>query len=201
MGIVKLSVQNISYTFADTGRGCKNVTFEASLGELTVIKAPSGAGKSTAIAVISGILQPQSGTVILDGKPLINGQSAILLQKAQLFVNLTAWENVACAWGIPNLKYREKAVSELQKYGVADVATSIPNQMSGGQQQRVALVAALAQNKPVLLVDEPTSNLDQLNSKLVIDTLVEAAKHCVVVVATHDERLCSITDHVVNFAG
>lgn len=89
-------------------------------------------------------------------------------------------------------------MAELARYGLEGLADSRPNQLSGGQRQRVALVAALAQNKQLLLADEVTSHLDEANAKLVIATLREAAKNRVVVVASHDARLSAAADHVVN---
>lgn len=194
-----LRVSGLTYRFADTGRGCSDVSFTATSGHLTVLTAPSGAGKSTALAATAGVLTPQAGEVLLDGRPVARGETALVLQTAQVFDRLTAWENVACAWGMPTTRLRDRAIAELARYGLAEVADSRPDQMSGGQQQRVALVAALAQNKPLLLADEATSNLDEANARLVIETLLAAAQHQVVVVASHDARLCAQADNVVKF--
>ncbi len=193
-----LQVSGLTYRFADTGRGCANVSFTARSGQLTALTAPSGAGKSTALAATAGVLTPQAGDVLLDDRPLAPGDAALVLQTAQVFDRLTAWENVACSWGIPTARLRGRAVAELARYGLEEVADSRPNQLSGGQRQRVALVAALAQNKQLLLADEVTSHLDEANAKLVIATLREAAKNRVVVVASHDARLSAAADHVVN---
>lgn len=192
-----LQVSGLTYRFPDTGRGCADVSFTAESGHLTVLSAPSGAGKSTALAATAGVLTPQAGEVLLDGRLLARGEAALVLQTAQVFDRLTAWENVACSWGMPTGRLRDRAVAELARYGLSDVADSRPDQMSGGQKQRVAIVAALAQNKPLLLADEATSNLDEANARLVIDTLKVAAARQVVVVASHDARLCAEADRIV----
>ena len=181
-----LQVSGLTYRFADTGRGCANVSFTARSGQLTALTAPSGAGKSTALAATAGVLTPQAGDVLLDDRPLIPGDAALVLQTAQVFDRLTT------------ARLRDRAVAELARYGLEGLADSRPNQLSGGQRQRVALVAALAQNKQLLLADEVTSHLDEANAKLVIATLREAAKNRVVVVASHDARLSAAADHVVN---
>ena len=194
-----LQVSGLAYRFTDTGRGCADVSFTATSGQLTVLTAPSGAGKSTALAAAAGVLTPQAGEVLLDGRPVARGEAALVLQTAQVFDRLTAWENVACAWGMPTARLRDRAVAELARYGLSEVADSRTGQMSGGQQQRVAVVAAVAQEKPLLLVDEATSNLDEANAILVIETLKEAALSRVVVVASHDARLCAQADSVISF--
>lgn len=196
-----LTVSGLTYHFSDTGCGCTNVSFVAELGRLTVVKAPSGAGKSTALAAIAGLLAPQAGEVLLNRRLLAPGEAALILQTAQTFDMLTAWENVACAWGVPTRRLRGKAVAALERYGLGDVADSRPDQLSGGQQQRVAIVTALAQNKQLLLADEATSNLDEANARLVIATLQEAAKDRIVVVASHDDRLAKAADQIVELAG
>lgn len=192
-----LEVSNLTYHFPETGRGCTGVSFVAKKKELTVLVAPSGFGKSTALAATAGILTPQVGKVLLDGNPLAPGDAALILQTAQIFGKLRAWENVACAWGIPSKKLRPRAVEELERYGLTDVVDSFPDQLSGGQRQRVAIVSALAQEKRLLLADEVTSHLDEANAKLVVEMLKEAARVRIVVVASHDDRLSRAADHVV----
>lgn len=86
----ELVVTDVSHTFSDTGRGCSHVSFTAWAGELTVLTAPSGAGKSTALAVIAGVLARHGGTVTFDGRQLERGEAALVLQGAQVFERLTA---------------------------------------------------------------------------------------------------------------
>lgn len=195
-----LEVKELTYHFTDTGRGCTDVSFTATSGFLTVLAGPSGCGKSTALAAAAGLLAPQSGSVLFQSTPILPGTCALVLQSAQVFEKLTAWENVACSWGVPTRRSRDRAIAVLADYGLADVADSRPDQMSGGQRQRVALVSALVQNKPILFADEATSHLDEANARVVIETLRSAAQHRVVVVASHDERLCGLADRLVGMS-
>lgn len=200
MGLTTLEVKELTYHFTDTGRGCTDVSFTATSGFLTVLAGPSGCGKSTALAAAAGLLAPQSGSVLFQSTPILPGTCALVLQSAQVFEKLTAWENVACSWGVPTRRSRDRAIAVLADYGLADVADSRPDQMSGGQRQRVALVSALVQNKPILFADEATSHLDEANARVVIETLRSAAQHRVVVVASHDERLCGLADRLVGMS-
>lgn len=196
---MNLTVSNITYLHPDTKRGCSNVSFTAQQGDLTVLVAPSGYGKTTALAAIAGLLIPQQGSVLLDGKrQLALGDAAFIMQTADVFENLKAWENVACAWGGPSNKTRARAVEELERYGLTEIADSFPSQLSGGQQQRVAIISALAQKKQLILADEVTSHLDDANADLVTGMLKEAARSGIVVVASHDRRLLSKADRVVD---
>jgi polar amino acid transport system ATP-binding protein len=142
-------------------------------GEVVVVCGPSGSGKSTLIRTINRLEEIQSGEILLDGKPvhdprldvnLLRAGIGFVFQQFNLFPHLTVLEN--CTLAAVQLKKmtaaqaKERAMSLLQRVGLANKADAIPSQLSGGQQQRVAIARALTLKPPIMLFDEPTSALD-----------------------------------------
>ncbi|MFE9258021.1 ABC transporter ATP-binding protein [Streptomyces sp. NPDC006879] len=137
-------------------------------GELIALLGPSGCGKTTALRVIAGFEQPDSGEVLVDGQditrvPANRRDAGMVFQSYSLFPNLSARDNVAFGLRVrkvPAAQRRERAGELLDLVGLPDHGGRYPHQMSGGQQQRVALARALALQPRVLLLDEPLSALD-----------------------------------------
>ncbi|MEG0975807.1 MAG: amino acid ABC transporter ATP-binding protein [Comamonas sp.] len=142
-------------------------------GEVVVVCGPSGSGKSTLIRTINRLEEIQSGEILLDGKPvhdprldvnLLRAGIGFVFQQFNLFPHLTVLEN--CTLAAVQLRKmtaaqaKERAMSLLQRVGLANKADAIPSQLSGGQQQRVAIARALTLKPPIMLFDEPTSALD-----------------------------------------
>ena len=142
-------------------------------GEVVVVCGPSGSGKSTLIRTINRLEEIQSGQILLDGKSvhdpkldvnLLRAGIGFVFQQFNLFPHLTVLEN--CTLAAVQLKKmtapeaKERAMSLLQRVGLANKADAIPSQLSGGQQQRVAIARALTLKPPIMLFDEPTSALD-----------------------------------------
>ncbi|MEG0922426.1 MAG: amino acid ABC transporter ATP-binding protein [Comamonas sp.] len=142
-------------------------------GEVVVVCGPSGSGKSTLIRTINRLEEIQSGEILLDGKPvhdprldvnLLRAGIGFVFQQFNLFPHLTVLEN--CTLAAVQLRKmtaaqaKERAMSLLQRVGLANKAGAIPSQLSGGQQQRVAIARALTLKPPIMLFDEPTSALD-----------------------------------------
>ena len=137
-------------------------------GEILALVGPSGCGKTTALRLIAGFEQPDSGTVALHGQ--VVGQSGkglppekrrvgMVFQEGALFPHLTVEQNIA--YGLPRSSQRNSKVDQvLELVGLTDLKHRMPYELSGGQQQRVALGRALAPNPEILLLDEPFSNLD-----------------------------------------
>jgi putative ABC transport system ATP-binding protein len=152
----------------------KGVSMEMKPGELVALMGPSGCGKSTLLNIIGGLLPADSGEIILKGRKygLKNPSSVVdirreyvgwIFQDFHLLDNLSAIDNVAMALelsGMPSLEAEDAARIALVKVGLEDRMEHIPDQLSGGQQQRVAIARAIAGNRPLLLADEPTGNLD-----------------------------------------
>ena len=159
------------------------IDLTVSKGEFVAIIGASGSGKSTLLHILGSVDKPTSGKVIIDGTDLskLNQTQAAIFRRRKvglvyqfynLIPTLTVQKNILMPLALdkkkPNKEYFEKIVSSL---GIAERLESLPNQLSGGQQQRVAIARSLIYRPALLLADEPTGNLDQKNSKEIIDML------------------------------
>ncbi|MBD1370788.1 ABC transporter ATP-binding protein [Hazenella sp. IB182357] len=159
-----LSVQNISFAYGTTTI-MKNLSLEVTDGQFVSIIAPSGSGKSTLFYLIGGLLQPQSGQILLESQSIVGkrGQVSYMPQSPSLLPWRTVQQNVQIAYEI---RKKKPALSEihqlLERAGLAEVAHHYPHQLSGGMQQRVAFIRTLAEDKPILCLDEPFGALDAL---------------------------------------
>lgn len=161
-------------------------TLRAVRGEITAITGPSGSGKSTLLDLIAGFLKPTSGRLTFDGKDLLplapeDRPISILFQSLTLFDHLTATRNVAL--GLPRTTRgaaARKAVDDaLVEVGLPDIGRQRASTLSGGQKQRVALARTLLRNRPILLLDEPFSALDdatRADARTLVRTLTERHK-------------------------
>ncbi|AWZ10745.1 spermidine/putrescine ABC transporter ATP-binding protein [Streptomyces sp. ICC1] len=176
-------------------------------GELVALLGPSGCGKTTALRVVAGFEQPDSGEVLLDGEditrvPANRRDAGMVFQSYSLFPNLSARDNVAFGLRVRKVgaaQRRERAAELLDLVGLPDHGDRYPHQMSGGQQQRVALARALALRPRVLLLDEPLSALDakvRANLREEIRRL-QLSLGITTVFVTHDqEEALSMADRV-----
>jgi thiamine transport system ATP-binding protein len=170
-----LVLDHLSYLHPGQASGY-NFTMTASPGEVTAIMGPSGAGKSTLLDLIAGFLQPQGGILTLDGLNLLplppeRRPLSILFQSGTLFEHLSAARNVSL--GLPPKTPREeercRVASALAEVGLPDIGSQVAATLSGGQKQRVALARTLLRARPVLLLDEPFSALDDQTRTTVRD--------------------------------
>lgn len=188
-------------------------TFRA--GTLTAVVAPSGAGKSTLLSLLGLLLRATAGTVDVDGigvdwrhpgrvAELRTSRFAWVLQNNACFEARTARDNVAVALlasGRGMSAARAAADDALAAVGLQGQADMPARFLSGGEQQRMTIARALLADRPVLLADEPTGNLDRANSQLVFAALRAGAdRGAAVVAATHDLRSAAIADQVVDLA-
>jgi putative ABC transport system ATP-binding protein len=187
----------------------KDVNLKIEKGEFAVICGASGSGKTTLLNIIGGIDKPTSGEIIVFGEELSLKDEDFLsdyrcnnigfvFQAYNLVSTLTVAENVAfpMEWTRKPANNIRKRVEELMEtVGLGHRADHFPFQLSGGEQQRVAFARALANDPPLLLVDEPTGNLDTKTSLKVIQML-QKLKHDgkTVIVATHDERILALAE-------
>jgi putative ABC transport system ATP-binding protein len=176
---------------------------DVAQGGVLLLSGPSGCGKSTWLALVAGLVAPQSGALTVAGQPLaalknIAGDAwraraiGFLPQKLHLSAALTVHQNLALAqWaaGLPEDAIRISAA--LAALGVADLAARTPGQLSGGQAQRVALARAVLLQPQVILADEPTASLDDEAAADAVALLLATAKlhHATLVIATHDARV------------
>jgi molybdate transport system ATP-binding protein len=149
-----------------------DVAVEVGAGECLALAGPSGAGKTSVLRVVAGLLRPERGRVVADGVTWLDTGSRIdlpperrscgyVFQEYALFPHLSAWQNVAYALrGVPRGERRGRAVELLDRFGLGPRANDRPRTLSGGERQRVAVARVLARDPGVLLLDEPLSALD-----------------------------------------
>ncbi|MBD5519843.1 MAG: ABC transporter ATP-binding protein [Lachnospiraceae bacterium] len=187
------------------------IDLTVSKGEFVAIIGASGSGKSTLLHILGSVDKPTSGKVIIDGTDLskLNQTQAAIFRRRKvglvyqfynLIPTLTVQKNILMPLALdkkkPNKEYFEKIVSSL---GIAERLESLPNQLSGGQQQRVAIARSLIYRPALLLADEPTGNLDQKNSKEIIDMLKLSNRNLeqTIVLITHDEKVALEADRII----
>jgi putative ABC transport system ATP-binding protein len=201
----------------------RGLSMDVKTGELISIIGPSGSGKTTLLNIVGGLDQATAGKVqvgdtevtILSTTQLVDYRRKIvghIFQTLNLIPTLTAAENIELpmiALGIPRSKRAERTQELLQVVGLTDRAHHKPEELSGGEQQRVAIAAAMANDAPVLLADEPTGELDTVNAKIVVDYLVKVNRELgkTIIMVTHDpsvaraaNRILRIEDGVIKMA-
>jgi putative ABC transport system ATP-binding protein len=192
----------------------KDVHLDASFGEMVYIVGPSGSGKTTLLSVLSGILRPDSGTVLCEGAnlwKLSNDELAtfrlskigFVFQDYHLFPRLTTAENVA----IPLILRRtdwDQALIEAAKYleivGLKGKANLPPVKLSGGEQQRVAIARAMISQPDILIMDEPTASLDGDTGRAIVAFVKEKFLnvHRCILIVTHDARINEFASRILH---
>lgn len=177
-------------------------SLEAAPGEITAVSGASGSGKSTLLDLIAGFLAPSSGSLTLDGRDLLPLQPeerpvSILFQADALFEHLSAASNVAL--GLPRATDKadkDAAVtSALAEVGLPEVGRQRADTLSGGQKQRVALARTLLRKRPVLLLDEPFSALDDATRAAVrelVQTLTKREGWITLLVSHHVDDIAAV---------
>jgi len=193
-------------------RALKGVDLEIPRGSFCCIVGPSGHGKSTLMHLIGGLDRPTSGSVEIDGQEMfqLGGKELAALRAKKigfvfqffnLLQSLTAAENIEIALmlaGVPEARQKARAKELLALVGLSEKAGSKPGQLSGGQQQRVAIARALANDPPVLLMDEPTGNLDSAAEAEVMAVLEDLnRKGKTVILVTHSSEIAARAGHLV----
>ena len=171
------------------------VSCEIVAHQLVAVTGPSGSGKSTLLHLFAGLDEPTAGHVSWPGigtrTELRPGPVAVVLQGPSLMAPLDVVENVALPLVLGGASQHEAdavARGALARLGLEALAAKLPEELSGGQAQRVAVARALAGRPRLILADEPTGQLDHVNGAIVVDALLEAARHldAALVVTTHD---------------
>jgi len=192
----------------------RDIDLSVTRGEAVAVVGASGSGKSTLLAILAGLDQPSSGTVVLDGSELgvldedaraeLRGRTVgFVFQSFQLLPALTALENVMLPLeiaGAPGAEAAARAV--LVRVGLAERLQHYPKHLSGGEQQRVALARAFVVQPKLLLADEPTGSLDADSGAGVIELIFDMNREAgtTLVLVTHDESLAQRCTRIVRLA-
>lgn len=167
------------------------VDLEVEKGESLVVIGGSGTGKSVLIKCVQGLLQPDSGSILIDGEETVgadekeqnrlHSKMGMLFQGGALFDSLSVWQNVAFGLienqNMPKKQAKNEAIRVLRQVGLApDVADLSPSELSGGMQKRVGLARAIATKPEIIFFDEPTTGLDPIMSDVINDLIIESVK-------------------------
>ena len=205
---VLLEVKNVSKIYGDL-HALKEVNFQVRKGEWVAIMGSSGSGKSTIMNIIGCMDKPTMGEVILDGQDITKESQTsltkirrekigLIFQQFHLIPYLTALENVMVAQYYHSIPDEQEALQALERVGLKDRAKHLPSQLSGGEQQRVCIARALINNPEIILADEPTGNLDEVNEKIVIDILTQLHKEgSTIIVVTHDLEVGDVAERKI----
>lgn len=206
--IPKLEVKGMSYSYHSIDgetQALSNISFSVNTGEFLVIVGPSGCGKSTLLSLVSGLITPSEGTILIDGKATFAGDLRIgyMLQKDHLFEWRSIGSNACLGLEIQKKlseQNRERVKKLLFTYGLDTFANAKPSELSGGMRQRAALIRTLALEPEILLLDEPFSALDYQTRLAVCDdisTIIRSQGKTAILV-THDlSEAVSVADRIL----
>lgn len=205
-GILNLKNVSLSYQ-SELGEthAIKNLSFTVNQGEFVAIIGPSGCGKTTILSLISGLIPPSSGQIVLNNEVITkpNKNVGYMLQKDELFPWRTLEKNALLPLEIKK-SLNEKAIKNVRqlfkKYGLEDFLKAYPSEISGGMRQRVALIRTLASNPELLLLDEPFSALDYQTRLSVCDDVYKIIKEekKTAILVTHDiSEALSMADKII----
>jgi putative ABC transport system ATP-binding protein len=208
-----LNVSNLYKTYTRRGEefnAVEDVEFFAWSGDFSVIFGESGSGKSTLLSLLSGINRPTQGSIVFNGADFANLTDAeiskvrndkigYIPQESVFLPHFTVLENILLPQALRDGKKIEvkdlagsvdvDIVSKFEALGIAHLVNEMPAELSGGELKRASIVRALVNKPDIVIADEPTSNLDENNAKIVFDLLAELTHSGTsVIVATHDAR-------------
>jgi lipoprotein-releasing system ATP-binding protein len=207
-----IEVKNIHKSFG-TLEVLKGVDLTVKKGEIVSIIGKSGAGKTTLLQIIGTLDKPNSGSVVIDGVDVFalkekeladfrNRHIGFIFQFHQLLPEFTTLENVMMPAMIARMDEKEaeqRAMKLLKELGMAERLTHKPSQLSGGEKQRVAAARAMMMSPNVILADEPSGSLDEINKKELHKLLLQMREQYgqTIIIVTHDKELAEISDRVI----
>ena len=205
-----VSVQQVSKRHGNVP-ALRDVNFEVASGEVVAVTGRSGSGKSTLLSLIGGLDQPDSGTVLIDGRPVWTSRASarsrreligFVFQAHLLIPTLSARDNVAVPLigaGVGRRARHARALQLLEEVGLADRAVHVPAELSGGERQRVAVARALVLEPRLLLADEPTGALDTETSARVLDLLLAARERrgMTAIIVSYDAEVRTRADRLL----
>jgi putative ABC transport system ATP-binding protein len=194
----------------------KGINLRINPGEFVAVIGKSGAGKSTLVNMITGIDEPTSGAIVVDGKTISNLSQdrkarwrglnlGVVFQFFQLLPTINLIENITLPMDFsgtyPLRERNQRALHLLEQVGIAEHAYKTPAKISGGQQQRVAIARALANDPPILIADEPTGNLDSHTAEEIFElfaSFVDQGKTLLIV--SHNKEIGNLASRVVKMS-
>ncbi len=192
-----IHVENVHFTYPGGTKALDNVSMMVEPGGIRAILGRSGSGKTTLLMCLSRFLEPQSGSISIDGRGLVSLDEVELrqsvgtvFQNLHLFPHLTVLENLTLApvrvLEVPENKAKEQARDALERFGIGGLADAYPASISGGQAQRAAIARGLLLEPRYLLLDEPTSALDVQTSREFAQWLRTLREATTFIIVTHD---------------
>lgn len=188
-----------------------DVSFSIERGEFVAVVGPSGSGKSTLLHLIGGVDRPNDGKIYIEGTDISNYNSkelalfrrrkvGIVYQFYNLIPNLTVKHNIELPLTLDGRRVNEKLFNNIvNKLGISKKLNNFPSELSGGQNQRVAIARSLIYEPSLLLLDEPTGNLDRKNSNEIIEILkyFNHTSNQTIILVTHDESVALESDRII----
>lgn len=188
-----------------------DVSFSIERGEFVAVVGPSGSGKSTLLHLIGGVDRPNDGKIYIEGTDISNYNSkelalfrrrkvGIVYQFYNLIPNLTVKHNIELPLTLDGRRVNEKLFDDIvNKLGISKKLNNFPSELSGGQNQRVAIARSLIYEPSLLLLDEPTGNLDRKNSNEIIEILkyFNHTSNQTIILVTHDESVALESDRII----
>lgn len=188
-----------------------DVSFSIERGEFISVVGPSGSGKSTLLHLIGGVDRPNDGKIYIEGTDISNYNSkelaifrrrkvGIVYQFYNLIPNLTVKHNIELPLTLDGRRVNEKLFDDIvNKLGISKKLNNFPSELSGGQNQRVAIARSLIYEPSLLLLDEPTGNLDRKNSNEIIEILkyFNHTSNQTIILVTHDESVALEADRII----
>jgi putative ABC transport system ATP-binding protein len=210
--LYKLDNINLNYNLNSNDiKVLKNINFEIKKNERVAIVGESGSGKTSLLMIMSGLENPTSGTIIFKNvdfskisekkkTEIRKKKIGLIFQQFYLIPNYTALENVMFPMQINNIgNEKKKASAILSDIGLAERKNNLPSELSGGEQQRVAIARAISFKPEIILADEPTGNLDEKNTELVSNLLLDYSKKKKIglIIVTHNMNLAKKCDKTI----
>lgn len=190
---MRLVADRVTFAQTDGPVLLDGISLVAEAGESVAVVGPSGSGKTTLLALLGGLLRPDAGRIVMEqpqpATETLADHVTWVLQTVNVLSDRSVLDNVtvgAFADGVDRATANDRAVRALATVGLAGTERRPVRTLSGGEAQRAVIARAAVSERPVLLADEPTGQLDRRTSTEVVDALLASASHKITVIVTHD---------------